>query len=100
MLKKFSEENLLKAHKFSYDNKELLKRDKICGCFTCLSVFSPHEIKDWIQDKEGTAVCPYCYDDSVIGESCGFPITKEFLEAMNEYWIPWKEKWWRDSRFE
>ena len=28
-----------------------------------------------------------CDIDSVIGDSSGFPITKEFLKKMNEYWF-------------
>lgn len=40
----------------------------------------------WL-DREDTVLCPYCCADSVIGESSGYPITKEFLKKMNEYWF-------------
>ena len=51
--------------------------------------FSRSEIKGWILsnnicDKETTAICAYCSNDSAIDESSGFPMTKEFLGAMNE----------------
>ena len=85
-------EDYIKAHRFSNNHMEELKKDNLCGCFYCLEVFSPSEIKEWIIadndcDRYGTAICPYCDIDSVIGESSGFPITKEFLSKMNKYWF-------------
>lgn len=80
------------AHKFSNNHMTELKKDKLCGCFYCMEIFSPAEIKEWIVhpnpcDCRGTAICPYCGIDSVIGESSGYPITKEFLAKMNKYWF-------------
>lgn len=79
------------AHRSSSNHKKALEHDKICGCFYCLKIFSPKEIKMWIQgepgDALGTAICPYCGIDSVIGESSGFPITHEFLRRMEKYWF-------------
>ena len=54
--------------------------------------FSRSEIKGWILsnnicDKEITAICAYYNNDSAIDESSGFPMTKEFLGAMNEQWF-------------
>ena len=75
------------AHRHSANNRAALQHDPICGCFFCLKIFSPTEISDWVKDKSDTAICPYCGVDSVIGESCGYPITKEFLEDMHRYWF-------------
>lgn len=80
------------AHKYSNNHKPELEKDKKCGCFYCLKIFSPSEIKEWIIednpcDKLGTAICPYCEIDSVIGESSGFPINEDFLAAMHERWF-------------
>lgn len=75
------------AHQFSANHKEQLLRDEACGCFYCMEVFSPDEIEIWIPDKAGTAMCPHCGMDSVIGESSGYPMTAEFLEKMNAYWF-------------
>lgn len=42
----------------SNNKQELLKVNK-GGCFYCLKIFSPAEIKEWIKDKDGyTAICP------------------------------------------
>ena len=73
------------AHKSSSKNREKLIQDKKCGCFYCLNIFSPTEIKNWL-GKE-TAVCPHCGIDAVIGEGSGYPITKQFLEKMKQYWF-------------
>lgn len=79
--------DIILAHAFSSNNKPMLEKDKKCGCFYCLKIFNPCEISEWITDTQGTAVCPYCGVDSVIGESSDFPITTEFLEAMKKHWF-------------
>lgn len=77
----------ISAHKYSSNHKNEIKKDSKCGCFYCLKIFSPAEIKDWIKDISGTAICPYCGIDSIIGESSGYPITEEFLAKMRKYWF-------------
>ncbi len=82
----------IKAHDFCNNNKPSLEHDKICGCFYCLEIFHPSKIDNWYIynnqcDNLGTAICPYCGIDSIIGESSGYPITKEFLQIMHDYWI-------------
>ena len=80
-------QDIMIAHQYCTNNKEDLRNDLVCGCFYCLEIFNPTEINEWIPDTKGTAVCPYCNVDSIIGESSGFPITKEFLTKMNDYWF-------------
>ena len=113
-MKNYTEADYKAAHKFCIRNSEKLKNDKVCGCFYCLSVFSPKDIKKWLKEKrpikdsnadsssanpkkieyceEMTALCPFCEIDSVMGESCGYPITREFLEKMNEFWFGGQDK--------
>ena len=86
-VKDMDSNDIIVAHQFSSNHKEELQKDKLCGCFYCLEIFDPAEIKDWIPDSKGTAECPYCGVDSVLGEHSGFPITKEFLSKMKEYWF-------------
>ena len=79
-------------HHFSSNHKPELEKDSRCGCFYCLTVFEPKEITEWLIDENscderGTAICPYCGIDSVIGESSGFPITQEFLLIMRHRWF-------------
>ncbi|MEB9972524.1 cytoplasmic protein [Bacillus cereus] len=81
-------QNSLKAaHSSVVITRKNLKEDNLCGCFYCLEIFHPSEIKEWIDSNESTALCPYCEIDSIIGQSSGFPITKEFLSEMNKYWF-------------
>ena len=86
-MKKYDMEYLIKAYSYSkYNEIELSEDEEPCGCFSCCSIFRPYEIKSFILE-EGTAICPYCYADAIIGSYSGFPITREFLEAMNKQWF-------------
>ena len=91
-IKKMKQKDLIRAHEFSANNKPALQEDDRCGCFYCGRIFEPAVIEEFHFadnpiDNLGTAVCPYCGIDSVIGESSGYPIDNEFLEAMNQYWF-------------
>lgn len=80
--------DVIEAHHRSFNNMDELRTSQMCGCFYCLKIFQSDEIEEYIDDKpHGTAVCPYCDIDSVIGESAGFPITEEFLTRMKRYWF-------------
>jgi len=86
--RKVEEERIyVEAHKHCTNNRDALLDSSVCGCFYCLEVFEPSRITDWIPDTKGTAICPYCGVDSVIGERSGFPVTKEFLGEMKGYWF-------------
>ncbi len=74
------------AHKHSSNHKQEISSSESCGCFYCLQIFAPSEVKDWV-DAGGTALCPFCGIDSIIGSASGFPITKEFLTTMQEHWF-------------
>lgn len=77
------------AHSHSFMNRKEIIQSKKCGCFYCLQIFSHDVISEWIDDdsNEPTALCPYCLIDSVIGEKSEYPITKEFLQKMHDYWF-------------
>ena len=82
--------DVFNAHKYTSNNKPELEQDSVCGCCFCTRIYSPSEIKEWIfwpSDIRGTAICPYCDMDTVIGESSGYQITEEFLEKMHNAWF-------------
>ena len=80
------DKTLLAAHGCSKDHRAQIDASSLCGCFSCLSTFPPAKIESWTDD--GTrAWCPVCWIDSVIGDASGFPITKEFLSEMCEFWF-------------
>jgi hypothetical protein len=80
----------VKAHDHTEFQQEILKSD-ICGCFHCLNTFTPDKIDQWhgenVQGFEPLAFCPKCGIDSVIGSASGFPIEKEFLSKMRDFWF-------------
>lgn len=73
------------AYHHAAANREEIERSELCGCFYCFSVYSPSEISRWLAD--GTAICPECTIDSVIGTASGFPINQEFLRQMRARWF-------------
>lgn len=76
------------AHNFSSDNKAQLESEQKCGCFYCRKIFSSSDIKNWINEGTiGTALCPYCGIDAVIGENSGYVITDDFLHKMHLHWF-------------
>ena len=79
--------DLIRAHKHSSRHRAELEGSDKCGCFYCLSTFASSEIVDWLEEGDGTALCPRCGIDSVIGSQSGYPITDAFLREMNRYWF-------------
>jgi len=75
--------NLELMHKSSFNNKKIISKSKQCGCFYCFALFSPSEIKDWV-DEGNTSLCPRCGMDSVIGDAVGIEVNKELLTEMKE----------------
>ena len=89
-------EDVIAAHKYCANHRKSILNSDICGCFYCISIFPPSEIEDWLDVKEDetdineagqTALCPRCGIDSVVGSASGYPITKEFLIRMHDYWF-------------
>jgi hypothetical protein len=76
------------AQKHSVNNQESIEISEVCGCFYCLEIFSPDEVVEWIDDLKGrTALCPYCSNDSVIGDAEGYSLDKGFLKKMHNHWF-------------
>jgi hypothetical protein len=74
------------AHCHSSRHRDELGASTRCGCFGCIKTLAPSEIFRWIE-SEGTALCPFCGIDSVIGDASGYPVESEFLEKMEKYWF-------------
>ena len=73
------------------DVAEETKKFRKCGCFYCLRVLSPSEIKEWCDESENgegmTAICPYCDVDAILSESSGYPLSQDFLSKMRKRWF-------------
>jgi hypothetical protein len=83
-------DSLASTHRHCSNHREEILSSEKCGCFYCLEIYGPEKITEWCDPVDGveqTALCPICKVDSVIGAQSGFPITKEFLEAMRTRWF-------------
>lgn len=70
-------------HAFCRENKELVTRSKMCGCFYCCKTFKA-SVKYVIKGKlDDTAICPLCGIDSVLPDSVS-AINKPLLKAMSD----------------
>ena len=76
------------AHRHSSRHRKEVEASAVCGCFYCLKTFEPAEIEEWLSEGVGTALCPRCAIDSVLGSATGYPVTDPaFLRAMHERWF-------------
>lgn len=78
-------------------NRSMIENSTQCGCFHCLALFSPAEIKNWMPvpetdeefgppvRREETALCPKCGLHSVVGDAGGYPVTPEDLQKVHDY---------------
>lgn len=79
--------DVLRAHTHCSRHRAEIMASEMCGCFYCLHTFPPDAIEHWIDEGDGTALCPKCTVDSIIGSASGFPVTPEFLERMKARWF-------------
>jgi hypothetical protein len=71
---------------YAIHNRLNLEKVNKCGCYHCLTMFDPKEIKEWV-DNDDTAMCPYCEIDSVIPENTDYFLSKELLTKINEHYF-------------
>ena len=88
--------DLESIHRFSSNNRELLRQSDTASCFYCLASFPAGEILDWVdgpQNKSGehddgvTALCPRCGIDSVLPSAAPIKHDAELLTEMNQYFF-------------
>lgn len=57
-----------------------------CGCYYCLSIFSPKEITEWCDTNASgiglTAICPRCGVDAVIGARASDHVDPNYLQEL------------------
>jgi hypothetical protein len=76
------------AHRHSSNHRDELERSWICGCFYCCQTCDAAEVKHWLNEGTGTALCPNCAIDAIIGAASGYPVNEPpFLKAMHERWF-------------
>lgn len=66
-------------------NRKALLSSEVAVCFYCFKQFPPAEIVEWCDGEDfasGTAICPYCSVDSVVG-FIG-PVDAEWVEVRHK----------------
>jgi len=74
-----------RAALLAFNNKVVVENSKQVGCYHCLAIYDPAEIKEYT-DKDTTVVCPKCSFDTVLGSNFG-EITEENLKKANDFWF-------------
>ena len=75
------------AHKNTHSNMNNLFIKQKCVCIYCEKSFVSDQITQVVNYYPGTALCPYCGIDAVIGEVSGFELNEEFKAKMNMYFF-------------
>ncbi len=78
--------DIRKMAKFAMHNKEQLIGAENCGCYHCMTLFQPKEIKEWT-DNGTTAICPNCNVDAVLADGPDLQMDKDVLMKINKYWF-------------
>lgn len=77
---------LREAPIYTMKNKRFIDESETCGCYSCLSVFSKHDITDWTDDGQ-TAICPKCKVDCVLSQTYGIELDEKNLKIVHDYWM-------------
>ena len=83
----------MEAQEQAWLHYEKVQKSELCGCYHCLETFNRWDIYEWITDvyENPCPLCPYCGQDSLIGDAHGYSITTELLTAMRNYCYDEKE---------
>jgi hypothetical protein len=88
MTMSYSRDMLDDAYWHTSRHREELEQSDVCGCFYCCRIFTVAEIERWLPEGSGTAFCPHCGIDSVMGSASGYPVSEpQFLQAMHAHWF-------------
>lgn len=70
-----------KIHELTMHNRHLLEKYQLCVCSYCLREYNLMKIVDWCDDGM-TAICPYCWIDSVYASPkvCSLYVEKDILD--------------------
>jgi hypothetical protein len=74
-----------RLHRHTRANRMELEASEVCGCIACERIYFPSEIVRWAED--GTAMCPHCGVDAVVGSASEIPIMPGVLRRAHERWF-------------
>ena len=68
-------------------NKMLLNQSNYAACYSCKRIFKSKDVTTFLNEGVGTAVCPYCGIDSVLGDKTGLGLSVENIQQLHDYWF-------------
>jgi hypothetical protein len=78
--------DLAALHKRSIRHRSAVEAASLCGCFYCRALFTPADIRDWVDDDATgvgqTALCPRCGIDAVLPSSATLQVNDDLLRSM------------------
>ena len=74
------------APKAAFMNREDVFNSTKVGCYHCLQIFNPKDVKQYT-DGGKTALCPFCEVDSLVCTACGYDVTPNILKEIKNYWF-------------
>lgn len=83
-VRRHREREASRLYRHTRANAAELEASEACGCIACERIYFPSEIVHWLED--GTAMCPHCGADAVVGSASGIPIIPGVLKRAHERW--------------
>ena len=78
---------LVRLHDRSNDNRRMVEKSDLVGCFFCGEIYLPSEVKEFI-GRNTTAMCPKCGIDSVIPDvALNEALNIGILQQMFDRWF-------------
>lgn len=100
-IKDLDKANLEAAHAYTFDNAQMLFARQSCVCIYCWERYESSEIIQISNSTLGTALCPKCGIDAIVGEISGFELSDEFIGKMYDRFFNSNEDYSHaDSRLE
>ncbi|MDZ4772932.1 MAG: hypothetical protein SGI72_07330 [Planctomycetota bacterium] len=83
-------QDVFDEHRARTNHRERVLAAERCGCFYCLAVYAPCDIRRWAdptaaEPRGNTALCPRCGVDAVIPLGPG--TDPSLMSRMNEHWF-------------
>ncbi len=89
----YTNSELIRGLDYAHHNRGSLQRSVSCGCFNCQNILLANDIRDYRLEEDGdfTAICPYCQEESIIGDDAVYPIKKAYLQELKEFACGWQK---------
>jgi len=68
------------ARPFRVHDRATVARSTWCGCRSCLHIFPPAAITEWVNRDGRTPICPNCSVDALVGVGPGQQLTRAMVE--------------------